>query len=381
MKQRKNRQKGKWKQWIPMAFFVAIGAVCGVTMVHFLDASIREGQPLWQGILSMAGMFAAMVVAIYFQLIVHEGGHLVFGLLTGYRFGSFRILQFMWVKEADGIRCRRMTLAGTGGQCLMSPPDMVDGKLPVVWYNLGGALMNVIVSLLCLVGFYAVGQANVFTCGLLVSAIVGIAYALLNGIPMRMGGIDNDGYNALSMGRNEDSLRAFWVQLKVAELTARGLRLKDMPEEWFTVPSDEQLDNSMCAAVGVFACNRLMDEHRFGEADQRMAHLLGKSKGMIGIYRSMLLCDRFFCQMMGEGAEGMAEAIHTKEQEKFRKSMKTNPSILRTEYVDALLWEKNPEKAEQVKARFEKTARTYPYAGEIQAERELMALAEERIRE
>lgn len=41
---------------------------------------------------------------------------------------------------------------------------------------------------------------------------------MMNGIPMRMGTVDNDGYNAFALSKNKEAVEAFWVQLKVAEL-------------------------------------------------------------------------------------------------------------------------------------------------------------------
>ena len=58
-----------------------------------------------------------------------------------------------------------------------------------------------------------------------------------------------------------------------------------------------------------------------------------------------------------------------KEQKKFMKSMKNFPSVLRTEYVYALLCEKDTVKADKVKNQFEKCAKTYPYQNDVQSER------------
>ena len=56
--------------------------------------------------------------------------------------------------------------------------------------------------------------------------------------------------------------------------------------------------------------------------------------------------------------------------------MKNVPSFIRTEYVYALLYEENENKAEKIKAKFEKQAKMYPYKNEIQAEREFMEISE-----
>lgn len=123
----KKKKKIVWQQYIGTAFMMLIGAICGFIMVWYIDKSSAD-TPLYQEILSLAGLFLGMYVALLFHMIVHEAGHLVFGLMTGYKFCSFRIASFMWLKENVKLKLKRLTLAGTGGQCLMTPPDMKDGK-------------------------------------------------------------------------------------------------------------------------------------------------------------------------------------------------------------------------------------------------------------
>jgi hypothetical protein len=55
--------------------------------------------------------------------------------------------------------------------------------------------------------------------------------------------------------------------------------------------------------------------------------------------------------------------------------MQKFPSVIRTEYAYALLYEKDLPKAEKLKARFEKCAKNYPYTGDIESERELFEIA------
>ena len=62
------------------------------------------------------------------------------------------------------------------------------------------------------------------------------------------------------------ALRSFWVQLKVSGQMAEGVRLKDMPSEWFFLPNESEMQNSMTAVMAVFYENRLMDLHKFEEA-------------------------------------------------------------------------------------------------------------------
>ena len=143
------KKKIAWQQYIAMAFYMLIGGVCGILMANYIDGFGME-RPVHEEILSLAGLLLGMYAAIFVQLIIHEAGHLVFGWLSGYQFSSFRIFSFMWVKEDGKLRLRRLSIAGTGGQCLMSPPNMADGRIPLVLYNLGGSIMNIIAGLLFL---------------------------------------------------------------------------------------------------------------------------------------------------------------------------------------------------------------------------------------
>ena len=374
MTREKKKKKIVWQEYIGTAFMMLMGAICGVIIVWYIDKSSAD--TLYQRLLLFAGLFLGTYAALFFHIIVHEAGHLVFGLLTGYRFGSFRIASLLLLKENGKWKWKRLSIVGTGGQCLMAPPDIKDGKMPLVLYNLGGSLINTLTSALFLLGYLIWSEIPLLSPLLLIFAAVGFIIALMNGIPLRMGTVDNDGYNAFALSKNKEATEAFWVQLKVAEQTAKGVRLRDMPDEWFAVPTDEAMKNSMVAVRGVFACNKLMDEEKFEQADALMAHLLEIESGMVGLHRSLLICDRIFAELIGENRGDVIGCMLTKEQLAFMKAMKSYPSVIRTQYALALLSEKNPEKAETLKNELEKVARTYPYPHEIDSERELLRIAE-----
>ena len=379
MKREKKKKKIQWRQYLGMLLFLILGGVCGALLAGRISALEKAGAS-WLTIIILAAMLILCVyAAMFLQIIIHEAGHLLFGLRSGYRFSSFRIGSFMWLRQDGKLTSKRLSLAGTGGQCLMAPPDMADGRLPFVLYNLGGSIMNIVSALLFFLLYLLCKDVPYLSALLLMLAVIGAAFALMNGIPMRMGAVDNDGYNALSLGKNDEALRSFWVQMKTNERIAQGDRLKDMPEDWFTVPSGEGMKNSMTAAIGVFACNRLMDMHEFERADKLMAELLTMESAMAGVHRSLMVCDRIYCELIGERREDRLTAMLDKKQRQFMKSMKSFPSVLRTEYAWALLFEKNAVKAEKIKERFEKRARTYPYPSDMESERELVEIAASRL--
>lgn len=346
----------------------AIGVcIIAIFLYDVADDTGRFGDAL---ILRLAVVLVSVLIAIPVVTVIHEGGHLVFGLLSGYKFSSFRIMSFMWVKEDGRIKFRRFSLAGTGGQCLMSPPPLVDGKMPVMLYNLGGTILNAISAVVGFIIFLA------FPDFIIVPFIVfSLLFALTNGVPIHTAMIDNDGYNAISLGKNSEAMRGLWTQLSVADAQSRSIKLRDMPKEWFYMPDESAMDNGIVAASAVFFCNRLFDEGRFDEADKRMQDILSGENSITGLHRNLLICDRIFCELVGECRLSEVDRLMNAKLKKFMVAMKSFPSIIRTEYVYALLYERNESKAEQIRQRFAAKTRKYPYKADIEAELELMDIA------
>ncbi len=373
---KKEQKKEQSQSRGALGIFVAAGIVLGVFVCKAIGSFWAAHDSFGSMLLSYAVLCIWICVSLFLQLIIHETGHLVFGLLSGYRFSSFRIGSFMWMKVNGKLVCKKLTVAGTGGQCLMIPPELQDGKIPVLMYNLGGSIMNLVVGAVFF-ALYLLTRQNVWVSGFcLAMAMLGVTVALMNGIPLKLGMVDNDGYNALNLGKDTASMHGFWMQLKLNDELAKGKRLRDMPEEWFAVPSDEEMKNGLVAAQGVFATNRLMDRQHFEQADQLIAHMLTLDSGIVGLHRNLMLCDRLYCELIRENRREVIEKLHTKDLQKFMKTMKDYPSVIRTEYAYALLALKDMEKAEQIRKHFEKIGETHPYPGDVQSEQDMMKIAE-----
>ena len=374
MAKEKKKQTAKG-HLISICFFTILGAILGLAMISFVDWQLPEGISSSAKIFRLCITLIFLYLTVMIHIVLHEAGHLIFGLMSGYQFSSFRIGSHMLMKENGKLVHRKIKIAGTGGQCLMIPPEMVDGKFPVVLYNLGGAIINLVVTALMIPVFMAIDKSSVFALFFFIFIAMGAITGLSNGIPMRTNTIDNDGYNAISLGKSKEAMRAFWIQMKTNEQLTKGIRTKDMPEEWFEVPSDEAMKNSMVATIGVYAASRLMDQHRFEEAGKLIDHLLEIETGMVALHRNLLICDQIYLELIGQNRSDRVEALYTKELKKFMKAMKTFPSVLRLEYAYRLLAEHDSESAAKSMAAFERVAATYPYPNDINTERELMEIA------
>lgn len=355
---------------------VAVGAVCGLFMVFSLDPKefFESGT---RGFIAHMGICMIFIFISYFiQAIIHEAGHLVFGLLSGYKFISFRIGNFMFIRERGKLRVKIYNVVGTGGQCLMMPPPWSE-NLPYRLYNLGGCIANLFSSVIFLFVFLSVPAGGFLAMFFGMLCAVGIGNVLLNGIPLLLGGISNDGHNAFLLGKNKVALRAFWLQLYVNGLMSGGERIRNMPENWFFLPEDKGLDDPIICTVGVMRYNYYFDIHDFEKAEQTIEYML-KAPGLLELHRNELRCELLFLYIFRNAESSEIERIHTKELDKYIKATANYVSRRRLAYAYQLLYKKNYQMAEKCLEVFEKTVKSYPYSAEIENEKEIIELIKSR---
>lgn len=362
------KKKSKLKNLTWLIPFVMGGLIGGFSAGFFLSGESDD-----ISIFSFALFMLAVILAMHFQIIIHELGHFIFGLLTGYTFSSFRIGSFMLMSEDEKIKLKHIKIAGTSGQCLMVPPKLKNDTMPCVLYGLGGCFANIIISIMFLILYIFVSNVLFLNMFCLLTIICGIAFALLNGIPVK-GMVANDGYNVLEQKRNKKAAYSLWVQLSVNEKLSKGESLKDIPDEWLYMLEEQDLANVLIAAIGVFYTNRILAMQKFPESAEAIDRLLQEDVAICDLHRKLLVCDKIYCELVSGKSYENIESLYTKEQKQFMKQMKKFPSVLRTNYAIELLCHKNNSSAEKILKSFHAVAKTYPYQGDIKDELELIKI-------
>ncbi len=354
---------------------LAAGALGGIAIIRCgIEPFDTKETSLGTVLFRFALYLVLFLVAWLLGVIIHEGGHLVFGLLSGYKFRSFRVFSLMLVKTESGLKWKRFNLAGTGGQCLMAPPDLTDGTMPYKLYNYGGALMNLIAAALFGLLFLVSSRIGPWAAFSLLMVAMNVYMALVNGLPLLTRMIPNDGYNAIHLGRDPAALRAFWSQLKINELIqGEEKRLRDLDPSLFETAERADLSNALTVSQLVNAENRAMDTHDFEEARRLIALLNGPDTALNGLYRSFVTLDTVFLDILEKGAEADVSALETKEMKNFRKAMKDFPTVIRTEYAVAKAVKGDEAEAAECLKRFDALEKTYPTKTDLDSERELMA--------
>ena len=352
------------------------GAVCGIFIIFTMNffGTLVKGPAAF--LLMFAEAMIIMYIASFVQTIIHESGHLIFGLITGYKFVSFRIGHFMFIKEKSRLKIKLYNVVGTAGQCLMMPPQWNE-KIPYRLYNLGGCIMNAATALFALAAYFAAGAEGFFALCMAMLAVMGLSMALTNGIPMRVGGISNDGMNAALLGKKENTLRAFWLQLYVNGLIAKGERYRNMPREWFRLPEGEELSDPICCTMGVMLYNFCFDMHEFDEAEQTINYMLN-APGLLDVEKNELLCELLFLRVLRGAPKEEIDSLLTPKLNKYIKATASYVSRRRLAYAYQLLYLKNYSTAQKCLEVFERTAATYPYSAETENEREIIEIVKQK---
>lgn len=320
-----------------------------------------------------------LLIASLLEIVIHETGHMIFGLLTGYKFVSFRLGNIVLLKKDQKFLIKKYKLAGTGGQCLMAPPEPKDGHMPFQLYNMGGVIADSFVFVIYTLAFIIAWQTPTLRNIYIAGAIVALISALTNGIPMKINGLGNDGYNVKMLKKSPEALKAFWLELKVHKEKIDGKILPEMPAEWFEVPTDEAMKNAMIAMIGAMAYSRLVDEEKYSEAKALLNRLLNPEINLDEINRNLLRCDYIFWELIGENREMELNKYFTEKFKKFTYAMKSYPTVLRMEYAMAIFRDRNLQKAKRLEEEFQKLKQSYPYPRELEAEEKLMKLCSDRI--
>lgn len=364
---KENKVKDSFKKGFAIIIGVGIGIIAGIIIGVVSDSGESDGD-----FFTFLIYFALFILAYMLQLVLHELGHLICGFLSGYEFISFRIGSLTFVKENGKIVIKKFKIMGTGGQCLMMPPEGNGYDCPYFLYNLGGVLMNTVISCLCVAAYLLLPMPKMVAAFLIFIACIGLFDLILNGIPMKIGGIANDGYNMLSIGRDKTIRKAFYTQLRVNGLIYRGTRLKDMPLEWFELPFDADLNNPLFSSIKMLEGSYYEDKKEFDKAKQCFENLLNSAPKLIKLLENEIKCALLFYETIGEGRREVIDDLYTNDLKKYIKATNCYISRKRLMYAYALIIEKDSVKADKVLKEIDVVKKTYPAKAEVESELEII---------
>ncbi len=369
-----NSNTKKKQQFSLYASQLLIGGIIGFCIGLFLafkPFNIPPFSNLLLNIVYFCGVLLSLFFAYLFQILIHEGGHLIFGILTGYKFVSFRILNYLIVKENDHIELKRYNVAGTLGQCLLAPPEWND-NFPYVLYNLGGVIMNVVSAIITIALFILIPYMPVLSEFLFISTLLALVFAASNGIPIPSSGATTDGNNLYYMKKDLNARRALYQQLEIHNKILQEIRIKDIPDELFDIPDNADISNPLISAIKVNKLNKLFDIGNYQQAKHEIEDIL-KIETLPLLLENEIKCEQLFIELITDCQKDIIDKLYNKKLRQYIKVTKNYPSRQRLLYAYYLLYKNDSESANNHLNIFHKSCKKFPYKSEIESELEVLA--------
>jgi len=345
------------KQKTKKVFSCLLLSLYFIALYFMLDYTTEH--PVW--------ILLTAFASVLFMIATHELGHLIFGLLTGYQFVSYRIFSLTLIKENGKLRLCRMSVPGTGGQCLMAPPKKQNGKYPFILYNLGGILLCGFLSLIPIVlSFPLFSVRPVLGMCLFLFGFMSFALNLLNAIPTNGKSMINDATNLRLSIKNPVAQDALWNQLAYWALHAQNIRTGDMPEEMFFLPEPKDLGNILLIWQAVAAVEREEDLGNYEKAREYVYYVLDRAPFLHPLYESVLQAEAVFLDSLLGYDSARIDVFY--EKIKKIKAFQKTASFQRASYAYFALYKKDTEKARQAFDCFQKTLKKIPLPADLHFE-------------
>lgn len=366
--------------------FLVVGGVAGFLGAYFSDLILGdfieyvESYSVFIKIPMYLGLVIVFTLGFLIHVIIHEAGHLIFGLMSGYSFISFRVGSFIITKEDGKFKISRYNIPGTAGQCLLMPPEKIKGKYPFVLYNSGGVLINLLATLLSiLILIFGSGLHPLTGTILALFSIAGVIVILTNGIPMKAGGIPNDAHNILSMLRDENAREGFYIQLQSNGLKTKGMRTKDMAFGEFHLEEDADLSNPLNTYMKLMEYEWYLDNGDYDRAREILDSLLPYMDDMILLYRHEINLERIYLELLGDCDRGFIDHLYDKNLKKYVKMAKHMINKKRILMAYEGFYNNDKEKALKYYKEMAEMKDKYPNKGDMEMELILAGHIKERL--
>lgn len=309
------------------------------------------------------------IISSFLQVFIHEIGHLIFGIATGYKFLSFRIFNLVFYKHNQKIYIGKHCLLGTGGQCILTPGFQESENIPYFFYNAGGFIANFFTAVIAGRIVFMFPEESIFRTVITFFFIIGLIFTIVNGFPFKGRLIGNDGYNILKMIHNSQAKRAFWRQYKFNELLSNGTKLNDCPREWFS-NLNEDYSNPLICGWAIYVLFYHLEKQDYEEA-LKLCNKIIDTKGVMGLYKNEAICEKQFSEIMISLKSGEKEVKYIRTKNIFKERIVTIAGFHNI-YAYRVLVLGHYEEAVGILNAFEKKALTYSNKGLVDLERNIL---------
>ena len=368
-----SKSKQSSTNWTPICVWLITIGFCLFIVLKLGDKLTPDNAGHMSVVFILSASPFIYYISVFVQNLIMVTGHMIFGLLSGYSFGSFRIKSLLWTGENEKIKFSRKSGNRNAIAVFLLPPETKDNRHLAIPYILGGAIANLLSAGFFLLFFILTYNIKVIPVLMMFCAVTGLYSAAVQLLPF--GYEYNNFQQAYVIKKNPDALKYYDAYMKINKKLSEGVRPRDMPDSWFEMPEINSLSNPVLAANAVVICNRYIDNQNFSKAAEIINSILKTDNINYEYALRLLTGNKIYCDILSGNAQEILKYMN-EEQLRFINSRSGDISFLRIKYAYTLICENNPVKADKIKAEFEKISSKHLYPGKVQTEQELIEIAD-----
>ena len=236
-----------------------------------------------------------------------------------------------------------------------------------------GGVIATTIAVVAAVALIFVTDSLYLKIALTVFVIIAAIMTLMNGIPMKLGGISNDAYNMLQMRRDVGCRRAVAAMLRANALLQQGTRIKDMPGELFEQSEITDYSNPLQLSPVLLEASRRLDAGDTDGAFELYDSLYQHHDSLLRLYRLEVKCELLYICLISNRREYADRLLDTELLKYIETYAGISSSKQRMLAAIELFVNNNRTKAEQIYHTIITRRDTYLHKGEVDGDISLLS--------
>ena len=249
------------------------------TILNHLDMVLKEENNYSFIQVIIALLF--YVIVYYSSIILHEVGHLIFGLKSKLKFISFNIKGFSIIKKNKKLVIeKRKITKDIGGYCNMEFIDSIKySKKDVILYFYGGIIINIIIAIIFFIILLL--SSNQYIKLISILYILYNAYlSILNSIPYtNIIGVNTDMKHIVNYLHDDNYIKKIITINKMFSHYEKNNSLIGIDEDLLYIP--EEFFNDYDITIALYYISYLSEKRKYKKMNESIDYVLSKTNDTI----------------------------------------------------------------------------------------------------
>jgi len=300
-------------------------------------------------------LFGLLFYIICFtSIIMHEFGHLLFGLNAKLTFISFNILSFTFCIENNKLKIKKEAkIPGVLGYCNMTTEkNKKYNKNSIKLYYMGGIIFNIILVFISIV--LIIFTNNIYLKLIYILNVgINIYLAINNAIPtITKSGVNTDALQIIYYSDDEEYINTMSKLQMLQILLAKGCELKNIDNNLFSNPQTFKTNSDVLNAM--LYVDYLSAKKQYKKASEYAKKILEEAQEILSKKDIMTLKLQLMnCIFYSNDDLNQIKKIYDEEIKKYLDLMgKAVPVYIGISYMYSTLIEKNEENSKKYLNQF-----------------------------